>query len=174
MESRDIRNYAPLLPTIPIILTFVQVSKSSIKFEFNAWPSTKSFENDEEPLPNFHDSFSIEGAQFDAVKASQKEMFASIDNRINELAEVVRGETEVTDWAIDARNRTFIINRENLVGHTQKPIIFSDGYKNGFTAEMQSEQNLPLRQSVGLFCLSFAAGVDRPNHRIYKVILESL
>jgi hypothetical protein len=170
---REIGNYAPFELKTQTILTFFQMSANALEFEFKTWLTPGDFESDEDPFELLSDSFKIEGAQLEGVRASAPEVFAAIDKRIGELGEA-SNDYKITDWAIDALRTTFTINRESTIGVTLRPIVFSDGFKNGFTAQMQSPANLQLRQMVGGFCLSFAAGVKRPNQKLYQTILAGL
>lgn len=171
--SREIENYAPFQVPLQIILTYFQSTKNSLEFEFKGWLSVEAFETDQPALDILTDRFSIEGAQFDGVKAANPELFAAINARIRELGEA-SDEILLDNWSIDAMKRIFIINRENSTAKTLEPRIFTDGYQDGFTQQMQDPGNLQLRQMVGGFCLSFAAGVKRPNQSIYQAILAGL
>jgi len=172
-NTREIENYAPFALPLQMILTYFHSTKDSIEFEFNGWLTPESFKADEPPFEILRDRFSIEGAQFDGVKQANPELFAAINARIRELGEA-SDEILLDNWSIDAMKRIFIINRENSKEKTLEPRIFTDGYKDGFTQQMQAEANIPLRQMVGGFCLQFAAGVKRPNQRIYQTILAGL
>lgn len=172
-NTRDIANYAPFDVPLKVILTYFQSTKNSLEFEFRAWLSASSFTSDEQSFAVLTDRFSIEGAQFDGVKSANPELFKAIDQRIKELGEVSE-DILLDNWSIDALKRVFIINRENVQQKTLEAKVFTDSFEDGFTAQMQSPDNLQLRQMVGGFCLSFAAGVQRPNQRIYQTILEGL
>lgn len=172
-KKRKIDNYEPFDVPLKVILTYFQSTKNSLEFEFRAWLGAHPFEADEESFPVLTDRFAIEGAQFDGIKEAQPDLFKAINQRVKELGDV-SDDVLLDNWSIDALKRVFIINRENVQQKTLEAKVFTDSFQDGFTAQMQAAENLQLRQMVGGFCLSFAAGVKRPNQAIYQAILAGL